>query len=269
MSELRETSEDQSFAEEVALAARVVAILGGIYGRHMPPWDRDPLGQLVGTILSQHTSDRNSGAAFASLRARFPTWPAVAAAPTAAVAGAIRQGGLANVKALRIQEALAAIRAARGAYDLDFLRELPLAEARAWLRALPGVGPKTAACVLLFALGKPALPVDTHVHRVATRLGLVAAGVSAEAAHEILEALLQPEDVYDFHVALITHGRQVCHARRPRCGDCVLLELCAYGRRTTMSGTAQPGGPGGDSRGKLHAETRRPRGADHPSRERE
>ena len=179
---------------------RVAAILDGLYGPRRNQPGGDPLDGLVGTILSQHTSDVNSERAHRSLRAAFPTWEAVLDAPDDALADAIRGGGLAGIKARRIKEVLARVLAERGDFDLAFLADLPLDEARAWLRALPGVGPKTAACVLLFDLGRPALPVDTHVHRVAKRLGLIGPRVSAEAAHTVLEAQLAPEDVFAFHV---------------------------------------------------------------------
>ncbi len=184
------------------------------------------MAELVLTILSQNTSDANSGRAFMRLLARFPTWEDVMLAPEEALAEAIAVGGLANRKAPTIKAALAQVLRRRGSFDLGFLKELPVPEAKAWLRSLPGVGPKTAACVLMFALGRPALPVDTHVHRVARRLGLTPAGVSPEKAHDILEALLAPDEVYPFHVLLIKHGRRLCRAQRPLCPQCPLRDLC-------------------------------------------
>ncbi len=180
--------------------ARVFALLEEVYGRRRVRPGGDPLDGLIGTILSQHTSDVNSARAHRNLRAAFPDWGAVLDAPDEALIAAIRSGGLAGIKARRIKEVLARVAAARGDFDLGFLADLPLDEARAWLTGLPGVGPKTAACTLLFNLGRPALPVDTHVHRVARRLGLIGPRVSAEAAHAILEAQLAPEQVYSFHV---------------------------------------------------------------------
>jgi endonuclease-3 len=192
------------------------------------PWrpHQDATAELVLTILSQNTSDANSGRAFVRLLRRFPDWRAVMEAPLTEVVDAIQPGGLAPTKAPRIQAALREIYARTGGFDLSFLGSLPLEEARAWLRSLPGVGPKTAACVLLFALGMPALPVDTHVHRVATRLGLVPETLPAERAHDALEQMVAPGDVYDFHLALIKHGRRTCSARRPRCEECTLRDLC-------------------------------------------
>lgn len=185
-----------------------------------------PIDELVATILSQNTSDANTERAFASLRSRFPTWDAVVDASDSEIADAIRSGGLADQKAPRIRSALAEIRARVGSYDLSFLRGLPLEEAKRWLTSLPGVGPKTAACVLLFSLGMPAMPVDTHVHRVALRLGLIPPGTSAERAHVLLESLFHPDDVLDAHLLLIQHGRETCHARRPACQRCVFIDVC-------------------------------------------
>jgi endonuclease-3 len=216
--------------ESSLTVAYILMVLDATHGTKEGVPDGDPLGGLVGTILSQATSDINSGRAYAALRATFPTWEEVLTAPEEAVAEAIRSGGLANLKARRIRETLGAILARRGDLDLGFLAELPLDEARRWLTGLPGVGPKTAACVLLFNLGRPALPVDTHVHRVARRLGLIGARVSAEAAHDALQAQVAPQRVYDFHVNFIMHGRRICQAQRPRCEVCPLTNVCAYFR---------------------------------------
>ncbi len=207
-----------------------MARLSRLYG--MPVWrpHGDPMTELVLTILSQNTSDTNSGRAFMRLKERFPTWDALKDAPVEEIEGAIAVGGLARQKAPRIKASLQAVYEARGGWDLEFLRDLPMEEAKAWLRALNGVGPKTAACVLMFALGRPALPVDTHVHRVAQRLGLAPAKASAEKAHDILEALLAPDEVYPFHVSLIKHGRRLCRAQRPLCGECPLLDGCSSGQ---------------------------------------
>jgi endonuclease-3 len=196
------------------------------YGAPEPRRSDGPLAELVQTILSQNTSDVNTERAFASLWSRFGSWEAIAAAPTPAVVDAIRLGGLANVKAPRIQGVLQAIQHDRGELSLDFLADLSVDDARGYLTSLGGVGPKTAACVLLFALGMPALPVDTHVHRVSKRLGLIGAKVSAEAAHQLLEAAIPPAEMYDAHMLLIRHGRVTCKALRPRCDTCPLADLC-------------------------------------------
>lgn len=199
------------------------------------PWRRwgRPLDGLIATVLSQHTSDVNSDAAYHSLRRTFRSWKAVMTAPPGVVQRAIRCGGLARQKTRFIQAILRTIQADRGRLSLEFLARLPMDKARDYLRSLPGVGPKTAACVLLFNLGKPALPVDTHVHRLARRLGLIPDGTSADKAHERLELLCPPRLVYPFHVLLIQHGREVCHARRPRCEECVLAGICPTAGRVS------------------------------------
>lgn len=205
---------------------RVLGLLTGEYGsREWLPGD-SPLAVLVQTILSQNTSDTNSKRAFESLLASFPSWEDVAAAEAGEIAASIRVGGLGEIKAKRIKQALGEIQQQRGKLELDFLNELPLAEARDWLKQLPGVGTKTANCVFLFSLGRPALPVDTHIFRLAKRLGLIDSKVSVEQAHRLLEDLVPPEKVYQFHVLMIEHGRKVCKAIRPRCPECVLGKRC-------------------------------------------
>ena len=210
--------------------AKVLHIHGSLlseYGDHS--WHpHDPVATLVGTILSQNTNDVNRDRAFERLRERFPTWEAVRDASPEPLVEAVRPAGLAPTKAPRIQEALRRITAERGEISLDFLADLPLEEAREWLTSLPGVGPKTTAIVLLFALGRPAFPVDTHVHRVARRLGLVPDRTTREKAHELLEQLVPPEIYYPFHLNLIAHGRAVCHARSPEHERCVLRGDCDY-----------------------------------------
>jgi endonuclease-3 len=193
--------------------------------------DHDPVGTLVSTILSQHTSDRNADRAFDRLVARYGTdWTRVATAPLAELIATIACSGLARVKASRIQAVLRAIPEHFPDAGLASLTALPVAEARRRLTALPGVGPKTASCVLLFGLGMPALPVDTHVHRVARRLGLIDPTTSAEEAHAALEAIVAPSDVHAMHVCLIRLGREICQARYPRCSICPLNDLCPSAR---------------------------------------
>jgi endonuclease-3 len=187
------------------------------------------MSTLVATVLSQNTSDVNSDRAFRSLMTAFEGWQAMAEASPEDIACSIRAGGLADIKARRIKCILREIRQERGDFDLDFLRELDIPEAGAWLRKLPGVGPKTAACVLLFSLGMPSLPVDTHVFRVARRLGLLQPGVSADRAHEVLQQLVPAGRVYEFHIHMVEHGRKVCRAQRPGCGHCALAGLCPSG----------------------------------------
>lgn len=210
--------------------AEIIRLLAGEYGDIRWRKHRGPLSELIMTILSQNTSDLNSRRAFDQLDTRFASWDAMAGAGVEDIARTIKSGGLAAVKAPRIKAILERISAERGSFDLDFLGGMPVDEAKAWLEALPGVGPKTAACVLLFALGKPVLPVDTHIHRVAKRLGLIGSGVSAEKAHEVLGAVVPSDDVYRFHILLIEHGRAVCRAQNPQCHRCVLLPGCPSGQ---------------------------------------
>lgn len=209
-------------------AAAVDRILRRRY--RLRPWrSRDPLGMLIGTILSQHTSDTNSERAYAQLRRRLPTWEAVRAATTAQVAAAIRPAGLASLKAPRIHAVLRRLARERGRLSLAFLRGWPRDEARAWLRSVPGVGPKTAAIVLQFGLAKPAFAVDTHVDRVGRRLGLIPARMSTEDAHAWMEALVPPARYGPLHRFLVRHGREVCTARGPRCEVCPIRAWCDYG----------------------------------------
>ncbi len=206
--------------------AEIIEILDDAYGRAPQQLSHEPVFELVLTLLSQHTSDLNSGEAMHRLVEAFPHWDAVLAAPVEAVEDAIRPGGLAPTKSRRMQALLAEVKERRPDWDLHFLADMDLEEAKTWLTSLPGVGPKTAACVLLFSLGRPALPVDTHVERVSKRLGLVPAKVPADKAHAVLEAMVAPEDVYAFHVDLIQHGRRTCHARNPKCEVCPLAAKC-------------------------------------------
>jgi endonuclease-3 len=199
-----------------------------IYGE--PEWrpHLDPVSELVSTILSQNTNDVNRDVAFNRLVARFPSWEQVRDADVEEVVKAIRPAGLANQKGPRIQDALRIITQEQGELTLDFLADVPVEEAKTWLSSIKGVGPKTAAIVLLFSLGRPAFPVDTHVHRVTKRLGLIGPRASREKAHVELELLVAPEDYYAFHLNLIRHGRQVCTSRKPHCLDCALTDLCDY-----------------------------------------
>jgi endonuclease-3 len=206
--------------------AELIAVLDEEYGRAPARPHGDALTELVLALLSQHTSDHNSGRAFHRLIERFPEWEAVIEAPTSEVEEAIRPGGLAPTKAPRLQALLAEVQTRVPDFDLAFLAELPVEEAKAWLRSLPGVGPKSTAVTLMFALGRPALPVDTHVGRVAKRLGLVPERASAERAHDLLEAQLEHDEMLPFHVDLIQHGRRTCHARSPECERCPLLARC-------------------------------------------
>ena len=201
----------------------VMEALAEVYGRPLHTPHGDALAELVLTVLSQNTADTNSGRAFTQLLRRYPSWASIARAPAEEVIATIQGGGLAQQKAPRIQAILRAVGERSPGWDLEFLRAMPLEDARAWLRTLPGVGPKTAACVLLFALGKPAMPVDTHVERVSKRLGFIPERLTAERAHVALEALVEPSEYYRFHMLLIKHGRRTCAARKPACQRCPLI----------------------------------------------
>lgn len=215
---------------------RVRAILDRLraeYGRPVLRPHGAPIDELILTVLSQNTNDRNRDVAYARLRARFDSWSALREAPVAEVEEAIRPGGLAPTKSVRIQRILAAI----GDDDLLWLKDAPLAEARAYLCDLPGVGRKTAACVMIFALDRPEIPVDTHVYRVGGRLGLFPPRISLEAAHDEMLAITDPEDAYELHLNLIAHGRRVCRPR-PRCGECDLARMCVARRLGTVEPVA-------------------------------
>lgn len=198
------------------------------YGR--PEW-RNPLpavDELVSTILSQNTNDINRDVAFNRLVAALPTWEQVMDAPVQDVIDAIRPAGLANQKGPRIQVVLREIYQERGSLDLSFLKEMPIEEAHAWLVKFNGVGPKTAAIVLLFSLGIPAFPVDTHIYRVSGRIGLRPEKMTVEQAHPYLAGLFPPAEYYEAHLNLIRLGREICHARKPVCSECPLRKFCLF-----------------------------------------
>jgi endonuclease-3 len=201
----------------------VRARLRDVYGVPVMAPHRDPLGELVLTVLSQSTNDRNRDVAFLRLRERLPSWEAVRDAPVEEVEAAIQPGGLHVQKSRRIQEQL---RALPDGLDLSWLRDAPLEEARAALTALPGVGRKTAACVLLFAFGRRDVPVDTHVGRVATRLGLLRPRAGSDELHDAMTALTPPGAELELHVNVLRHGRRTCHARTPACAACALRRMC-------------------------------------------
>jgi endonuclease-3 len=191
-----------------------------------PPRRLDPLEELIITILSQNTNDLNRDRAYAAMRRRYPKWEDLAAARPRDLVVALRPGGLANTKAPRILAVLREIRRREGGFDLSWMEEASDEEIVDYLLSLPGVGPKTAACVLAFSLGRPAIPVDTHVHRVATRLGLLPSRTPAGRAHRILAEVIPPALRVSMHVGLIRHGRAICKAGRPRCEICPLEDLC-------------------------------------------
>jgi endonuclease-3 len=201
-----------------------------------------PLDELILTVLSQNTSDINCERAYAAMRGRYPRWQDVLEAEPAQLVAVLRQGGLANQKAPRIQAILAELAASPAGLDLGWLAGREPEAAMAFLTALPGVGAKTASCVLLFSLGMPVMPVDTHVHRIAVRLGLIGRRVGVEAAHPLLTAITPRDRMLEAHLLLIEHGRRTCRARRPRCDSCVLLDLCPFGATVISGGAPRPAG---------------------------
>ena len=208
--------------------APIAAALTEVYGELDWSRNQDGMDELISCILSQSTNDTNRDRAFARLKERFLNWEAVRFAALDDLIDAIRPAGLANQKAPRIQNALEVIFEKTGEYCIDFLDDLPLDEAKAWLVSLKGVGPKTAAIVLCFAYGRPAFPVDTHIFRVSRRIGFLPDKLSADAAHPIMEAIAPPEDYYQFHIQLIQHGRDTCHARKPTCERCPISAQCDF-----------------------------------------
>jgi endonuclease-3 len=244
--------------ERPGLIDFVLDRLAEVTGR--PVWGSrlDPVSELILTILTQNSADINAEVAFAALRATYPSapapagaadapprhfpgwggvglpdmpppdWAAVEAAPIPELTDVIRPGGLANQKAPRLRTALRALVANGGSHSLEFLADMPPLEARDWLSAIPGIGKKTASVVLLFSFGMPLMPVDRHVHRVSQRIGLIPATTDADAAHDYFLAMLTPEQMYETHVSLISHGRRTCHARNPDCEHCPLAMRCRY-----------------------------------------
>jgi endonuclease-3 len=191
---------------------------------------KDPLDELINTILSQSTTNINSHRAFASLKQRFPNWEQARLARPASIAAAIKSGGLANVKSVVIKNVLDEIKQQLGNFDLSFLKTAPINEASKFLLSLKGVGPKTAACVLLFTCKRPVFPMDTHIFRIFRRVGLLPEKISDKLAHEMIENLIPPKKHYSLHINLIALGRQICHPQNPKCGQCPLSEHCDFGR---------------------------------------
>ena len=210
----------------------VSAILSDVYG--FLDWSRgqDGMDELISCILSQNTSDTNRDRGFQGLKDRFDSWEDVRFADTEDLIDAIRSAGLSKQKAPRIQNALETIYEEAGEYNIDFLVEMPIEDAKSWLTSMKGIGPKTAAIVLCFAYGLPAFPVDTHVHRTSKRIGFLPDNISANDAHPVMEAIVPPEDYYQFHIHLIQHGRDTCNARSPKCETCPLTEHCDFFQTT-------------------------------------
>ncbi len=216
-----------------SMIAEIITKLTSVYGEKKLPTKRiAPLDELIFTILSQNTNDVNRDRAFANLRRLYPSWDAVLTAGPEAIEPAIRVGGLSRQKSLRIHNILNEIKQQHGSLSLDFLRSWEMEGIHDYLIQLKGVGEKTVACVLLFSLGMPALPVDTHVHRVAQRLGLVPAGSNEKRTMDMLLEQVPQDDRYAFHVLIIQHGRTTCHARKPDCPHCVLLSTCPFGKNS-------------------------------------
>jgi len=211
---------------EVIQPKEIVNLLEAQYGKvHWRPRHK-PLDELILTILSQHTSDINSERAFKNLQERFKDMDSILNAEVYDIEKAIKSAGLYRIKALRIKNTLQHIYNQSGSLSIDFLGEMSMAEAKRWLMKIDGIGPKTAAIVLCFSFGMPAIPVDTHVHRLSKRLGLIGKKITADAAHDLLEGLVDEIIIYPFHVYLINHGRNICKAVRPLCNVCVLNHKC-------------------------------------------
>jgi endonuclease-3 len=206
------------------------------YGKRRWKVHGDPLSELIATILSQNTSDQNSHRAYAGLRSRFSTWERMRRANVRTIAAAIRSGGLADIKAKRIKSILNQIHNDNHSLDLSFLKRWRTEKIREYLGAFKGVGEKTIACVLLFSLKRPVMPVDTHVWRVSRRIGLVPVKADPKRTETILEGLVPGKMIYQFHMNLIAHGRNVCKATNPRCQECVLLENCDFGSKGSAAG---------------------------------
>ncbi|MCX5678458.1 MAG: endonuclease III [Candidatus Omnitrophica bacterium] len=203
-------------------------LLKKAYGNPRPFKALDPVDELIKTVLSQNTNDRNSLGAFAVLKEHFSSWGALMKADTRHVARLIKHAGLANIKAARIKEILAEIKRREGKISLAFLERADLKVGIEYLKSLKGVGPKTAACVLLFSFRRPVMPVDTHIFRVTKRLGLIGSKTGIEEAHDILTGMTPKHLIYELHLGIIEHGRRTCKAQNPRCGFCVLYNLCKF-----------------------------------------
>lgn len=217
-----------NFKRRKAKFGPVAAALTSVYGQL--DWSRgqDGMDELISCILSQSTSDINRDRGFARLKSAYDSWHAVRCAELDELTEVIRPAGLAKQKAPRIQAVLATIYEKVGEYSIDFLDDLSIDEAKAWLISLKGIGPKTAAIVLCFAYGRAAFPVDTHIYRVSKRIGFIPEKLSANDAHPVMEAIVPAADYYQFHIQLIQHGRDTCHARKPACARCPISDSCDF-----------------------------------------
>lgn len=217
-------------AEAIREVRFICQNLEATYGVPLNDSQNDPLDELIETILSQSTTNINSRRAFESLRRKFPDWESTRRARTSSIATAIKSGGLANVKSVVIKDILNEILERRGNFDLSFLKTAPIDEARSFLTLLKGVGPKTAACVLLFSCKRNFFPMDTHIFRIFRRIGLLPEKISDEQAHKQIEDLIPPGKNYSLHINLILHGRKVCRPQNPKCEECSLIEHCEFGQ---------------------------------------
>jgi endonuclease-3 len=211
---------------------KIDRLLAEKYGKKAFKQGTDPLTELVRTVLSQNTNDTNRDRAFESMKTAFPTWENLAAASVNAIATSIKVAGLAKIRAARISKILKAIYKSQKKYNLDFLAQLPDSEVNQYLTQLEGVGPKTAACVMAFSLGRNVMPVDTHVFRVSRRIGIIPSEMNVTAAHEYFAKMRNSLSLYQFHLNLISHGRIVCHARKPACAECVVARDCAHNKKS-------------------------------------
>jgi endonuclease III len=217
---------------ELKQIIKIDRLLAEEYGRKKFTGGTDPLTELVRTVLSQNTNDTNRDRAFESMKAAYPTWEKLAQAPISKIAAAIKVAGLAKIRATRISKLLEAIHKSQGRYTLDFLADWQDKAIREYLIKLEGIGPKTVACVMAFSLGRNVMPVDTHVYRVSQRLGIIPPKMSVTAAHIYFNNLKDALSLYQFHLNLISHGRQICHARKPECTQCRLRVDCRYYKTT-------------------------------------
>ncbi len=215
-------------ADAVESVPYVIQNLKAVYGVPESEGGLDPLDVLIETILSQSTTNVNSQRAFESLKRRFPSWEQARRARVSSIEAAIRSGGLARQKSIRIKNLLNEIHARLGSLDLSFLHTSPLEEAADFLASFKGVGPKTVACTLLFACNRPVFPIDTHIFRISRRLGLIPERCSDEEAHRMMSEIIPPSRYYEVHVNLIRHGRKVCRPSNPSCDQCCLIDYCLY-----------------------------------------
>jgi endonuclease III len=227
-SQQEHSQQEHSHEHQLESIRYIIQNLRALYGVPQPEPDLDPLDVLIETILSQSTTNANSGRAFESLKDRYPTWEHARRARASSIEAAIRSGGLAKQKSVRIKELLNTIHARRGSLDLSFLSTVPLDEARQFLATLKGVGPKTVACTLLFACTRPVFPIDVHIFRIGRRLGLIPEKCSDERAHQLMEQMIPPERYFEAHINLIRLGRRVCRPSNPACEQCPLIDYCEY-----------------------------------------